>query len=392
MHGLALGIRSWAMPVAAVAPDSAVVRSVRTDSLSALPWTALIQLQGVVDAEARLQRQSWNGEEPQAESDLYLRRLEIAGTGSAADWLSAQFVLKVENLGLDPRDAPASVLLDEGHLDLGREANSPYLVCGLRSQPFGQFASHLITDPLTQQAYELKTAGLTLGYNGPQGLSGSMTLYKGTAHLDGLFAAGVFDTTQVRREPITVHHADAFVAAAEAEPIHGHLIVAGQLVSEPGTDHRNLSVDASVTVTLSRPGITVDAEWIRALQRETYSGAARSFHDATLSLTGSYIFAYNWHPLHHRRTFAGRRASIRSHPFVVSVRYDSFDDDGLAEAFAVWSKRDRASAGGRYTFRQAGIASFYGMAELGSTRYRGPAVRTGLESSADALVRLGLVF
>jgi len=133
-------------------------------------------------------------------------------------------------------------------------------------------------------------------------------------------------------------------------------------------------------------------EWIGGLQRETYAGAVRSYRDAALSMTVSYVFAYRPHPLHHRRTFAGRRASIRSHPLVAAIRYDHLDDGGLGADFGAWSLRDRASIGGRYTLFRAGIASLYGMAEVGSTRYRVSATSDGREWSRDALLRLGLVF
>jgi hypothetical protein len=39
-----------------------------------------------------------------------------------------------------------------------------YLVVGQRTQPFGAFFAHFVTDPMSQDAYEVKQVGATVGY------------------------------------------------------------------------------------------------------------------------------------------------------------------------------------------------------------------------------------
>jgi hypothetical protein len=351
------------------------------------PWTEL-QLQGHVEAEARWRRD----EEPApSSSDIYLRRFEVAGTGVAAPWLTSQFVLQVEDLGL-PEAGGDNVTLDEAHLDFGPAGDSPYAVVGVRSQPFGQFESPLVTDPLTQRAYELKAVGLTTGYAGPLGLDVSATIYKGTAHLDGLFASGLIDPAVVRRAATAVTQVSSVVVAIQATPVQDRVTGFGAIVSEPGSDRRNVSADVGATLALARPGLVMDLELVRGLRRATYLGAARPFRDGALSATLAWVFVYHRRATHGRRSFTARRASVHAHPAVVAVRYDAFDDGGLSGVLGAQTMRDQWSVGGRYTWYVAGQIALYSMVELNRSRFRAAVQPPGGTSEWTAYVRAGFVF
>ncbi|NOY65079.1 MAG: hypothetical protein GXO97_06770 [Nitrospirae bacterium] len=128
-------------------------------------------------------------------SDLYLRKVELGTEVSLTHWAEASVVLNSEWIGDDINQGDEKVAVDEATLTLKGEGFPLYLVLGKRTQPFGVFENHLITDPMTQDAYETKRPGLTLGVEGPLGLDASLTVYKGEEQMNHLFESGLFEDT-----------------------------------------------------------------------------------------------------------------------------------------------------------------------------------------------------
>src|SRR5262249_54317 len=78
-------------------------------------------------------------------------------------------VLTTEFLGADTTDQgnppDETVVVDEVTITLPSETGIPfYLVVGRLPQPFGAFFAHIVSDPMAQDAYEVKQVGATVGY------------------------------------------------------------------------------------------------------------------------------------------------------------------------------------------------------------------------------------
>ncbi|HEX7502717.1 MAG TPA: hypothetical protein VF451_04805, partial [Acidobacteriota bacterium] len=327
---------------------------------------------------------------PSSVSDLYLRRIEIGVNSTLVDWVSAIIVFNSEWLGdsLHPGDAILSI--DEAHLDLHVPRTPFYTVFGLRTQPFGQFESSMINDPLTQDAYETKKVGMTIGVTGPLGLDASLTIYRGDELLSHLFASGIFDGTAVARADPKVRRVDSMVLALAATPVDDSLHLGAAFSSEPGAGRRNetLNVFFSLNPAFLKH-LVIEGDWMRALRRETYVGRGRPFREGAFSIELSWIFGIDG--ARPRTNLGGgsylaRRSHLRAHPVEASLRFESFADDGLAAASGAWSVRRRLGVGGRYTFSHSGnLAVFVAAEGRHETRRRAAA-------ADEFLFRLGLDF
>ena len=119
-----------------------------------------------------------------------------------------------------------------------------YGVLGFRTQPFGAFFPRLVTDPVTQDAYEVKKVGATLGWKpGPWDLDLSATAYRGEEQMAHLFVSGLFDSASVVRSTDAGLRAEAddvgsWILAATLSPLKD-LVAGAAFVSEPGDGRRN---------------------------------------------------------------------------------------------------------------------------------------------------------
>lgn len=323
-------------------------------------------------------------------SDLYLRRVELGVNSVLVDWADAIIVLNSEWLGDSLNNGDRTLSIDEAHLDLRIPKTPFYTVLGLRTQPFGQFESSMITGPLTQDAYETKKVGVTLGITGPLGLDASLTLYRGDELLSHLFTSGLFEGTAIVRPASGVRRVDSLVLALAAAPFADSLHLGAAFSSEPGAGRRNetLNVFFSLSPAFLK-SLSIDGEWMRALRRETYIGLERPFTEGAFSLEIAWIFGRaGVGPRLHRGggSYLARRSRRRAHPVAAILRFESFSDDGLAAASGSWSVKQRLGIGGRFTVFHSGSLAVYMAAE-----YRHESRRHAF--SADAvLFRLGLDF
>ncbi len=384
LRGTALALLLLLAPLAAPAADAAGT----PPAPEPLKWMDKIKLTGGFLGDFRLLRDPLLA--PSALSDLYLRRIEIGVNSALVNWVNAIIVLNSEWLGdsLHANDAILSV--DEAHLDLHVPETPLYAVFGLRTQPFGQFESSMINDPLTQDAYETKKVGMTVGLAGPLGLDASLTLYRGDELLTHLFAAGLFDEAAVARADPQVRKVDSLVLALAATPVDDSLSLGAAFSSEPGAGRRNETLNVSFSLNFAfLKWLVIEGDWMRALRRETYAGFARPFREGAFSLELSWVFgASGARP---RSSLGGgsylaRRSHLRAHPMEASLRLESFADDGLAAASGSWTVERRLGLGGRYTFSHSGSLDVYMAAEVRhETRRRAAA-------ADEILLRLGLDF
>jgi hypothetical protein len=158
------------------------------DSIPA--WIRPLSLQGTLEGELRWAENAGPRLASTPRSSLHLRRVELVAGGKISNWIDVLLVANAEYFGdlMSPGDGHLAV--DEGHLDLQRDGFPLYLVLGKRTQPFGAFENHLITDPLTQDGYEVNRAGVTVGMSGPLGVDVSATGITGAEQIGHLLGSG----------------------------------------------------------------------------------------------------------------------------------------------------------------------------------------------------------
>lgn len=364
----------------------------------AYDWLGRLQVLGTLEGEFRRSGHSgFPGSNAGSATDLYLRRLEIAVDGKLSDLAEAVFVLNTENLGDPAGGGDGTMVLDEGHLDLaGHDTEPLYLIVGLQTQPFGLFESHSVTDPMTQDAYEIKRVGVVLGVLGPKESDLSLTAYKGGELMAHLFGSRLFDAGALARVPGETNSVDSYILSGKVTPIDDHLDLFGSLVSEPGNGRRNVTYDMGLTLAVPRSQhFLLDTEYAKALQRESYPALpAREFKEGVFSSSLSYQFI-----VRERETkgtnLKARRSRIASHPVELSARFEHFDDGGITSALRAWSIRNRVSLGGRYTIEDEGGGSLYFLAEYRRSSLRLPPGDTEellRESNGELYMRIGIIF
>ena len=352
-----------------------------------------VSISGSIQGEYRWMRhRDITDPETDSTSDLYLRKVELGTEVSLTDWAEASVVLNSEWIGDEINQGDEKVTVDEATLTLMGEGFPLYLVVGKRTQPFGVFENHLVTDPMTQDAYETKRVGITAGYTGTMGLDLSLTVYKGEEQMNHLFESGLFEDT-VSRAGEATDDVGSFILSISATPIGEGLTVFGSYLSEPGRGRRNETLNGGFSFAPSFfEGFRIDAEYMKALKREKYSGATRQYKEAVLSVTAAYEFV-----LRQRKTiggglFAERRAHLISEPLELALRYEHFDDDGMSNDLSVWTVKDRYSLGARYSFyndETSGLNAFVA-GEYRRTEYRTDADTK--DSNDEVYLRVGVDF
>jgi hypothetical protein len=394
-------VRTDAMPQdeGRAGPDSTESRSPDDSAARPAPplptWLSTIQLFGTLETEAHWGR---HGLDPagsgRAESDLYLRLFELAVSSNLSYWAQALAVVNTEYV--DDQDDPGTgnITLDEGHIDLGQDGVPWTLVAGYRTQPFGVFESHLVTDPITQDAYETQETGATVGWTGVPGGAIELTMYQGAAQLEELQGSQLLDGAKVGWQPRTSSQLDSWIATASAGAQDGDVTVYGAWLSEPGRDRRNHVLGLGLHAAMpGRESLVLDGEWMRALSRETYPAAARAHEEGALSVSLTYSFVFRDRQTLGGGNFKNRREHLRTHPVEISARYERFNDDGLTADLGAWTLRDRWSAGGRYTFLESASTSVYSLLELQYRTYRRPDGLEGFHGDNTRIyAKLGMSF
>ncbi len=376
-----------------------VSKSRAADEPSAAPdsipgWIRPLSLQGTLEGEFHWIENSSPLLTSAPRSSLYLRRVELAAGGKIGNWIDVLFVANSEYVGdiLNPGDK--RLTLDEGHLDLQRDGFPLYLVLGKRTQPFGAFENHMITNPLTQDGYEVNRTGVTFGASGPLGSDLSATGMTGAGQIDHLLGSALFDANGIHRGVPDSVNVQSLIVSGHVSPVKNLVTVFGSYLNEPGAHRRNGTVDLGLTFASRENRVFLDLEYMKAVQREVYPGAPRAYKDGAFSATAGYATILARPGIHRGGTFRGRRSRTHDYPFVMAVRYESFDDDGLTADRNIWSTRDRVSLGGTYTFTRSPVASMYGMFELRRSTFRTPASPTTpiARVNSEIFLKLGIVF
>jgi hypothetical protein len=307
----------------------------------------------------------------QSQSDLYIRKLEIGLESNFSSGASAIAVLNSEWLGDYVNPGDGKITLDEIHLDLKSQTLPFYLVFGQRTQPFGIFENHLITDPMTQDAYETKKVGLSLGYNGPWKSDFSVTLYKGREHINHLLASQLIDTTRFVHNQEEHDDLSSFIISGSLSSDNGNFTLFTSCISEPGGGANDISANLGLSLTAPfLKNLVYEAEWMEALRREKLSALNHAFKENILSMSLAYQFILRKSSLKSRGLYSSRIAYHRSHPLQIAVRYEHLDDDGLAQKLQSWSVKDKMSIGGHFSFMEVNRRIVSIGVEIRNTRYR----------------------
>jgi hypothetical protein len=380
-------------------PATAVVSSALQNASGGTPeiskWFEKIRLSGSLAGEGRWRK---TGDEASSGSsiatDLYLRMFEIGVEADFADWASATVLLNSEWIGDSLHGGDGAVVVDEAHLDISVPRLPFYFVLGKRTQPFGLFEAHFVTDPLTQDAYETQTVGLSAGLKAPLATDLSLTFYKGRVQSDHLSASGLYDSAAAPIPAVAVARVDSWILSGISTPVRDIWTVFAAYSSEPGAGRRMTTLGLGSNLVI--PGLRnlqIDAEYMRALRREDVPGLGRSFRETAVSVTASYQFILRQRTLRGGGNYRARKSYRMSHPAEIALRLEAFDDGSRASALGSWSVKSRAGLGGRYTFFEKG--SFLAALEL-EVRKQAVRVSPAFEGTAPAThevyLRLGLDF
>ncbi|HAK88141.1 MAG TPA: hypothetical protein DCP24_03530 [Nitrospiraceae bacterium] len=359
-------------------------------------WAKRMKLSGLLESEYRWKKhKDISDKNSNSISDLYIRKLELGIEAELTDWIKANSVLNSEWIGDSVNNGDEKIAVDQAIITFQKEDFPLYLVFGKRTQPFGVFENHLVTDPMTQDAYETKRVGATIGATGPLGLDVSATVYKGGEQMDHLVGSGLFEVT---RDGTAGDNVGSYILSASISPIEDHLKFFGSYISEPGRGKRNTT--ASFGLSTAIPGIEgfrLDGEYMKALQREKYQGLENTFKEGVLSVTASYTF--NNRERHEDiggATLEKQKTHFLEEPLELAFRYERFDDDDLAEKAASWSAKNRYSLGVRYPFykdEEKGLTAFVGT-EYRLTDYRlhSSLKDTRADNNKELLIKVGVGF
>jgi len=232
-------------------------------------------------------------------SDLDIGTVQLGVEAKFHEWVTGNFVLKGENLDNNDR-----VFWDEAIITIQKEGFPLYFVGGHRGQPFGVFNSHLISDPITKDCYEVVKSGATIGFT-PDflGLDISATVYKGEVLADKLTEAGYGWERDPNPNPDPTDDVDSYIFNVSLAPVEG-LSLSAYFDSEPGQGSRNETAGGTIEYQI---GIfTFDAEYIAALEREKNAAANKEYKESA---------------------WFGAIACQVIDPLEIAVRYEAFDDD-----------------------------------------------------------------
>jgi hypothetical protein len=125
-------------------------------------WTDRITISGVVEAEAGFSSTDYNDSatDDVDESDIVLATVELGIDAEVYKHVSGHILLLYEE---DENDG--NIAIDEGFITIdGKDVVPLYLNAGQLYVPFGQFESHMITDPLTLDLGETSQSAVQVGF------------------------------------------------------------------------------------------------------------------------------------------------------------------------------------------------------------------------------------
>jgi len=246
-------------------------------------------------------------------SDLYVSTVELGIEALINESTTANIIFKAEDIdksdNADNNDVtgnPERVSVDEATITIFNQEKCPfYAVLGKRGQPFGNFFTHTISDPITKTAYEIATTGVTVGYAPADlyDLDLSFTVYKGEKVMDQVTEIGSApgrNTSHTAADK--TDDVQSYIASLSIQPLEG-LTIGTAFNSEPGYDSKNNTVNAFAEFSLA--GFTFDCEYFGAVKREKFSD----------------------NKTYKEKAWTAGLAYQVMEPLEIAARYETFDND-----------------------------------------------------------------
>jgi len=295
-------------------------------------------------------------------SDLDVGAVELGVEARFHEWVTGNFIFKGENLDDNDR-----VFWDEVTITIQKEGFPLYFVGGKRVQPFGVFNSHLISDPITQDCYEISRFGATVGFTPDfPGLYMSATVYKGETLADKVSEAGYGCERDPNPNPDPTDDVSSYILNVSLASIEG-LSICVYYDSESGQGGRNETIGGSVEYTIGP--VTFDAEYITALNREINATANKEYKESA------------W--------FAAIACQVAD-PLEIAARYEAFEDD--IDGDQDGHLKNRCSIGANYTLFAKDNFSATLMIEYRRSYYENAAGSTAHDRRNEIFTRVAVGF
>lgn len=139
-------------------------------------WTDRITLSGAIEAEAAFESSETDGDDTDT-SDIALSTVDLNIDVDIAKHVSghALFTYNDEDEGVE---------VDEGFITIdGKDVVPLYLMAGKIYVPFGNYETHMITDPLTQDLGETVEGAVQVGFTNDW-IDAGLALYQGDSEID----------------------------------------------------------------------------------------------------------------------------------------------------------------------------------------------------------------
>jgi hypothetical protein len=133
-----------------------------------------VSFSGLVEVEAGFEK----GYENEDTSDIVLATVELGIEAELCDWATANVVLLWEEDDTEPVD------IDVGSITLASEDSPFFLTAGRIYIPFGNFETHMVSDPLTLEIGETAESALQVGFESG-GFHASAFVFNGDIDQDG---------------------------------------------------------------------------------------------------------------------------------------------------------------------------------------------------------------
>ena len=273
---------------------------------------ASLEWSGCIEVDLRGSEQG----DADSNSEIVLDTLELVLEAEVNENVSAMAIVKYEGGDDD-------VFLDEANLTLSKVGGAPLNVtAGKYVLPFGVFESHLISDPLTQDKYEINASGVSLAYAPEEmkGLELSLTVYD----------------EPVSDDDVTDYILD--VSFAQEELVNLSVYYNSVKGAEDRNDTMGVSVNAAVQ------NLTLDLEYITALEREgvnppeesAYSVSAAYQALPALELAARYE-GYDDDTVNDNDLFDGDTMVGLETKYSLGASYEVFENAALSAEYRVTS-------------------------------------------------------
>lgn len=294
-------------------------------------------------------------------SDLDVGTAQIGIAAQLHEWVSAAAVLKGESL-----DSSSNVFWDETYFKIQGPDMPLYLVAGKRAQPFGVFNSSFISDPVTQDLYEINDTGLTIGL-APENMMGmdlSFTVYKGETLITRAGNAGFGWARDNNAGYTATNDVNSYILSGSISPAE-LLSLCVFFNSEPGDSDLNNTLGAALHFEMEK--FSADAEYITALDREMHIADSREYKENAWTVSMGYQVL---------------------DPLLVAIRYEAFDADKKADG----NLENRYGIAGTWTLFKKDSFVCNLMAEYRRSEYETIPVTSVDEKLNEFFARLAIEF